>query len=137
MIIRSSGTGSVLSAHEAYVAYAAAAEARIAAIDGPADGDVVSTPSKREAPRIPFGWLVERGLIEPGEVLFDTRRRHTARVRADGRLIARDFTGSIHQVGARLQGAPSCNGWSFWFVERDGGPVPIDHYRQQIRAQLS
>jgi modification methylase len=117
--------------------YIAEAEARIAAISAPREPDIVTTPSKRDAPRIPFGWLVERGLIEPGEVLFDTRRRHSARVRADGRLIARDMTGSIHQVGAHLQGAPSCNGWAFWHVEREAGPVPIDYYRQQIRAELN
>ncbi len=117
--------------------YIVEAEARIAAISGPMESDIVSTPSKRDAPRIPFGWLVERGLIVPGEVLFDTRRRHSARVRADGRLIARDITGSIHQVGAHLQGAPSCNGWSFWHVERDTGPVLIDFYRQQLRSELN
>ena len=117
--------------------YIAEAQARIDAISGPVEADIVSTPSKRDAPRIPFGWLVERGLIEPGEVLFDTRRRHRARVRADGRLIARDITGSIHQVGAHLQGAPSCNGWAFWHVDRESGPVPIDYYRQQVRAELN
>lgn len=116
--------------------YAAAAEARIAAIDGPADAEIITTPSKREAPRVPFGWVVERGLIQPGETLFDQRRRHTARVRADGRLVAADMTGSIHQVGARLQGAPSCNGWSFWHVERKGKPVLIDWFRQKIRAEM-
>ena len=117
--------------------YAAEAEARISAIDGPTDDAIITTPSKRDAPRIPFGWLVERGLIEPGEVLFDTRRRHRARVRADGRLIASDMTGSIHQVGAHLQGAPSCNGWAFWHVDRETGAVPIDYYRQQLRSELN
>jgi modification methylase len=57
-------------------------------------------------------------------------------VRADGTLVSATAKGSIHRVGAEVQGAPACNGWAFWFVERGGKPVPIDMLRQQVRAAL-
>jgi modification methylase len=117
-------------------AYAAAAEARIEAVKPIADPALLVPASKREQPRIPFGWLVERGLIEPGEILMDERRRHTARVRADGTVVGADTTGSIHRVGAAAQGAPQCNGWAFWYVKREGALVPIDALRQKLRAEL-
>jgi modification methylase len=115
-------------------AYAALARDRIAGVTQ-ADGDLLALDSKRDAPRVPFGSLVERGLLQPGEVLFDQSRRWTARVRADGSLISAEHRGSIHAVAAQLQGAPACNGWAFWFVERRGQPVPIDAFRQQVRAE--
>ena len=94
------------------------------------------TPSKRSAPRIPFGWVVERGLLKPGELLYDPSRRWAAKVRADGSLIAAEHAGSIHQVGARLQGLTACNGWTFWCFERQGQLFPIDMLRQRLRAEL-
>ena len=100
------------------------------------DVEALVLESKREAPRVPFGSLVERGLIQPGEVLSDQSGRWRARVRADGSLISAEHRGSIHAVGARVQGAPACNGWAFWHVERKGAPVPIDWFRQQVRAEL-
>ncbi|MCB0188848.1 MAG: site-specific DNA-methyltransferase, partial [Caldilineaceae bacterium] len=109
--------------------YIRAAQDRIAAVAPLDDAELAATPSKREQPRIPFGWVVERGLITPGDFLFDQRRRHQARVRADGSLIHTDITGSIHKVGAHVQGAPSCNGWTFWYAEDNGMDVPIDLYR--------
>ena len=93
------------------------------------------TGSKRAEPRVPFGQLVERGLLRPGEVLVNARGQ-TAKVRADGTLISEDARGSIHQVGAALEGAPSCNGWTYWHFRRDGQSVPIDLLRQQIRAEM-
>ena len=98
--------------------------------------ELYSTPLKRSQPRIPFGRLVERGMLLPGTVLCDSRRRHKARVRADGSLITSDFKGSIHQVGAHVQKAPACNGWQFWNVEAEGELIPIDIYRQKLRAEL-
>ncbi|TKZ17110.1 site-specific DNA-methyltransferase [Shimia litoralis] len=93
--------------------------------------------SKRAEPRVPFGQLVERGMLRPGEELFSLNGRHKAKVRADGTLIGDDVKGSIHQVGAHLEGAPSCNGWTYWSYKRDGKKVPIDLLRQQIRAEMS
>ncbi len=115
--------------------YAAIARERIRAVS-PADLDDVVAPQKREEPRIPFGALVERGLLKPGDVLFDARRRWTAKVRADGTVISADARGSIHRVGAHVQGAPACNGWAFWHVERQGAMVPIDALRQRMRAEM-
>ena len=78
-------------------------------------------PSKRSEPRIPFGVLIEAGLLQPGTVLSDPSGRLHARVRADGTLSAAnalgEHRGSIHQVGAAVQGAPACNGWTFWHFE--------------------
>jgi DNA modification methylase len=96
----------------------------------------VST-SKRAEPRVPFGQLVERGMLRPGEELYSLNGRHKAKVRADGTLIGDDVKGSIHQVGAHLEGAPSCNGWTYWTFKRDGKQVPIDLLRQQIRAEMN
>jgi modification methylase len=116
--------------------YAALARARCDAVE-PADRDLVDAPAERDEKRVPFGTLVERGLIRPGAILFDARRRWTAKVRADGTVISADSRGSIHQVGAQVQGAPACNGWAFWHVEVKGQPVPIDLLRQKIRAEPS
>ncbi|MFQ6550796.1 site-specific DNA-methyltransferase [Aestuariibius insulae] len=94
------------------------------------------TASKRAEPRVPFGQLIERGMLRPGEELWSLNGRHKAKVRADGTLIGDDIKGSIHQVGAALEGAPSCNGWTYWAFKRDGKMVPIDLLRQQIRAEM-
>jgi modification methylase len=115
--------------------YAALARSRIAAIE-PAALDTVATAARREEPRIPFGTLVERGLLKPGEVLVDASGRFRAKVRADGTLIAAETRGSIHQVGAQLQGAPACNGWAFWHFLHKGRKISIDVLRQKVRAEL-
>lgn len=94
------------------------------------------TGSKRSEPRVPFGQVVERGMLRPGEELFSIGGRFKVKVRADGTLIGNDVKGSIHQVGAALEGAPSCNGWTYWHFRRDGKMVPIDILRQQIRSEL-
>ena len=117
--------------------YAKLAEQRIAKVETPKDLEMVATPGKREERRIPFGWLVEHGLLEPGTVLHGPNKQWRAKVRADGTLVTSDFKGSIHKVGAHLQGAPSCNGWSFWHLDVEGKPVPIDVLRQKLRAMLN
>ena len=94
------------------------------------------TGSKRSEPRVPFGQVVERGMLRPGEVLYSIGNRHSAKVRVDGTLIGNDVKGSIHQVGAHLESAPSCNGWTYWHFKRDGKMIPIDILRQQIRAEM-
>lgn len=118
---------------ESYRKVAAARLARVRKFDR--ESLVVST-SKRAEPRVPFGQLVERGMLQPGEVLTSPRGK-LAKVRADGTLVADNVTGSIHQVGAALEGAPSCNGWTYWQFKRDGKTVPIDILRQQIRAEMA
>jgi modification methylase len=97
----------------------------------PLDESAVQTmQSPKAAPKVAFGTLVETGWIAPGAQLFDRKRRFAATVRADGSLSSAAETGSIHGLGARLQGAPSCNGWSFWHIEHDGQLKPLDDIRQ-------
>ena len=117
--------------------YAEVARRRIADVRRADDETIATTGSKREEPRIPFGWLVERGLLQPGEVLSDPSGRWTARVRADGTLVSAEHKGSIHQVGAAVQGAPACNGWTFWCMVDGGKRVPIDVLRTKLRAELA
>jgi modification methylase len=116
--------------------YAKLARRRIAAIR-PAPAEAVALDSRRDAPRVPFGSLVERGLLKPGEALVDARRRWSARVRADGSVISGEHRGSIHSVAAAVLGAPAWNGWAFWHVERRGRLVLIDDLREQLRAELN
>ncbi|MFN3937713.1 MAG: site-specific DNA-methyltransferase, partial [Gemmobacter sp.] len=98
-------------------AYIAAATARLDRVR-PYDRSALETAASRRAePRVPFGALVERGLLRPGEVLVGPRGT-TAKVRADGTLVSETARGSIHQVGAAIEGAPSCNGWTYWHFRR-------------------
>jgi modification methylase len=115
--------------------YIAIARARIAGVDAAPD-DSVATPQKRDEKRVPFGAIVERGLLKPGDILFDVSGRMSAKVRADGTLISAEARGSIHQVGAQIQGAPACNGWAFWHYLEEGQRMPIDLLRQRVRAEL-
>jgi len=121
--------------------YAKFAELRIAEIDAAPEAEFLLTPTKREEPRIPFGSILERGLLRPGDFLFDERQRHRARVKADATLIAssghgEEVRGSIHKVGATVQGLPACNGWTFWCYESEGKLLPIDLLRQKVRAEI-
>ena len=115
---------------ERHPAYAEAAIGRVRHTR-PGDGEGISTPTKRDAPRVPFGSLVERGLIAPGTKLVDRQQRVSALVAADGSLVSGDIRGSIHKVGAALQNAPSCNGWTFWHFERGNALVALDVLRTE------
>ncbi|MEI2386484.1 site-specific DNA-methyltransferase [Breoghania sp. JC706] len=116
--------------------YIEAATKRIAAIE-PAEGMVLETvKGKRAQKRIPFGTLLEAGLLTPGAELTCSRGKHRAVVRADGSLVSGDFTGSIHKVGALVQGAEACNGWTYWHFERGGILEPIDVLREEIRSSM-
>ena len=95
------------------------------------------TKSKRSLPRIPFGSLIERGILSPGQDLQSFNGRYIAKIRADGTLISHDTKGSIHQVGAKLEGLPSCNGWAYWHFKIDGSSAPIDVLRQKLISEIS
>ena len=114
--------------------YALEAEKRISKVKEINSKDLIQTPRKTTEPRIPFGHLLEQGLINPGELLQDSRNRWTAKIRADGSLISKDKKGSIHSVGAHLQGLQACNGWTFWHIKRSGKLIPIDSLRHAARA---
>ena len=116
--------------------YIRAADARIAAVEPLPDGAVAEAPTKRSEPRVPFSALVEAGLIAPGTVLTDEKRRHKALVRADGAVAIGDIVGSIHKAGALVQGLPACNGWTFWHHDAAGRPEPIDTLRAKFRKQM-
>ncbi|MBK1794510.1 site-specific DNA-methyltransferase [Devosia sp. WQ 349] len=116
--------------------YIKGARERIAAIRPGVFEALQQIKPKRKETRIPFGSLVEQGLIEVGAELFDSQRRFTAMVRADGSLVSGHHQGSIHKVGALVTGAESCNGWTFWHHEQNGAVAPIDSLREGIRQQL-
>jgi len=116
--------------------YIDVARERIAGVEPMKDHAIEFTQSKRSLPRVPFGSLIERGMIKPGTTLMDAKRKHVAKVRSDGTLVTEGTTGSIHQIGAHVQGAPACNGWTFWHVEQKGELTSVDIYRQQVRAEM-
>jgi modification methylase len=116
--------------------YRAAALERIEAALPLDESALTTMQSRKDAPRVAFGALVEAGMIEPGAILFDRQRRWTASVRADGSLESGGLTGSIHGVGKDLQGAPSCNGWTFWHIEQDGEVKPLDALRQLFLLRI-
>ena len=120
---------------ERHPAYAEAAIGRVRRTKAISVEGATSQPTKRDIPRIPFGSLVEQGLIAPGTTVFDRQRRVSAMVGPDGSLSAGDIRGSIHKVGAALQNAPSCNGWTFWHFERDGALVPLDVLRTVVTTR--
>src|SRR5215475_8336383 len=97
--------------------YAKAAQARIDAIEPLPQASLAPFMTAREAPRVPFAALIERGLVEAGARLVDAKRRHAALVRADGAITLGETVGSIHRIGALAQGLEACNGWTFWHVE--------------------
>jgi len=118
-------------------AYAAAARQRIAAVEPLPTESLAPFMTAREAPRVPFSALIERGLVSAGARLVDAKRRHTALVRADGAITLGGTVGSIHRIGAVAQGLEACNGWTFWHVETKKGLVSIDALRSEIRAGMT
>jgi modification methylase len=116
--------------------YAKAAAARLAGVTPLQAGSTEIVRGKRGEARIPFGALVENGLISPGTVLYDAKARHEAQVRADGSIACGGAQGSIHKIGAHVQGATACNGWTFWHYEAEGTLKPIDVLREAARREL-
>ena len=117
--------------------YVAAAQARIGAIEPMPEPSLSTFMTAREAPRVPFAALIERGLVSPGIKLVDAKRRHRALVRADGALALGEAVGSIHRIGALAQGLDACNGWTFWHIETPAGLTVIDTLRAQVRSEMA
>jgi modification methylase len=117
-------------------AYAAAAEARFADIVPFEEATLAPFMTAREAPRVAFASLIERGMVAPGAKLTDAKRKVKALVRADGAVSYRDSVGSIHRIGALAQGLEACNGWAFWHLETPKGLVPIEALRAEVRAGM-
>jgi modification methylase len=116
--------------------YIDAATARIAAIQPLGDAEIALMTGKRAEPRVAFVSLVESGLLAPGALLTDARKRWTASIRADGTLAIGSEAGSIHRMGARVQGLDACNGWTFWHFEHEGALKPIDDLRSLVRQGM-
>ena len=116
--------------------YFKAAERRISKVSEIDDHCNVPMVNKKTEKRIPFGYLVESGLVEPGLNLFDHKKKYKAKVMADGSINCNKIQGSIHKVGAEIQGMPSCNGWSYWHFNIEGKLEPIDNLRKKIRSSL-
>jgi len=122
--------------------YAARARARIAAVEPLPSPSIAPFVTAREAPRVPFTTLIERGLLEAGAIVTDAKGRVKALVRADGTLALengkeRASVGSIHRIGALAQGLEACNGWTYWHIEDAAGRRPIDTLRSIIRAEMA
>ena len=117
-------------------AYIDAAEARVAAVQPLSQDQLAMMTGKRAEPRVAFVSLIDAGLMAPGTRLYDSRKRWTATVRADGTLATGEVAGSIHRVGAQVQGLEACNGWTFWHYERKGGLTQIDELRRIARAGM-
>ena len=117
--------------------YIDAATARIEAVEPLRTIDLSVMAGKRAEPRVAFVSLVESGLLAPGAVLTDSRRRWQASVRADGTLSSGDKSGSIHRLGAMVQGLDACNGWTFWHFEDAGALKPIDELRAHVRKSAA
>jgi modification methylase len=117
--------------------YARAARARIERVRPLSPSALETARSKRSEPRIPFGIILELGILEPGAPLWDERRQIRAEVKADGTLAWQGAQGSIHRLGAAVQGKAACNGWTFWHFEAEGQLKPIDALREQAKRQLA
>ena len=116
--------------------YIDAANERIASVKPMAVEDLATLSGKRAEPRVAFVSLLDAGVMKPGTVLYDSKKRWAAKVRADGTLAVGDTAGSIHRVGAVVQGLDACNGWTFWHYERNGGLTPIDELRRIARLGM-
>ena len=116
--------------------YAAAAKERIDKVRPLPPSSLEIVKGKRAEPRVPFGTIIELGILEPGAALTDERGRIRAEVKADGTLAVEGRQGSIHRLGAELQGKAACNGWTFWHFEVEGQRKPIDALRDVAKRQL-
>ena len=93
--------------------------------------------NNKSKPRIPFGSLVELGIVKPGMNIFDQKKRINAKIMADGSIKYNNSEGSIHKVAAKIIGAESCNGWTYWHYNLDGTLVPIDNLRRSLMPRIN
>ena len=116
--------------------YVSLARTRIDQVAPASPADLEITGSKKDEPRVPFGQIVEAGLLRAGDTVWCPRGQHAAKVRADGSLVMGSLSGSIHKLGAMAQSAPACNGWTYWHFRTDKGLAPIDVLRAKVRAEM-
>ena len=102
----------------------------------PIEDDLLDTlKNNRSKPRIPFGSLVEMGVIKPGTKIFDQKKKVYAKIMVDGSIKYQSAEGSIHKVAATILGAESCNGWTYWHYQSGSSLKPIDELRQRLRPK--
>ena len=101
------------------------------------DDVVILKKSRKDLPKIPFGELVEQVLITAGAVLTDVKNKFKAKVNSDGSLKIKNISGSIHQVGAKVQGLPNCNGWDYWHLQNKNNSILINNIRNDYRLKKS
>ena len=116
--------------------YIKAAKSRLSRTKPMDDKILEVTQSKRAEPRVPFGTLIENNLITGGDIVEDKSRKIKAMVRLDGSLECKGKTGSIHGLGALVQNADACNGWTYWHIDKGNGFAPIDDLRQIYRRTV-
>ena len=112
--------------------YYSAAKKRIEETKPFKDEYLDTIQNNKSRPRIPFGSLIEMGILEPGMTIFDPKKKYNARIMADGSIKCKENEGSIHKVAAKILGAESCNGWTYWHYNLEGSMRPIDELRQKL-----
>ena len=116
--------------------YIAHAKERIRKVIPVSPADLEVMGSKKSEVRVPFGQIVEAGLLRAGDTVWCPKGKSSAKVRADGSLAIGELTGSIHKLGAMVQSQPACNGWTYWHIKTDKGLAPIDVLRSKVRAEM-
>ena len=115
--------------------YFYAAKERIKKTTKIEDNFLDTIENNKTKPRIPFGSLVELGIIKPGTSLFDPKKKINAKIMVDGSIKYKDLEGSIHKIAAKIMGTESCNGWTYWHYNFNGSAVLIDSLRQKFIAE--
>ena len=113
--------------------YFTAAHQRINKTNVIEDDYLDTLQNNKSKPRVPFGSLIEMGLIKPGTLLFDQKKKYNAKIMVDGSLKCQQTEGSIHKVAAKIIGAESCNGWTYWHYQSGNNLKPIDELRERLR----
>jgi len=92
--------------------------------------------NNKSKPRIPFGSLVELGIIKPGTKIFDQNKKINAKIMVDGSIKYQHTEGSIHKIAAKIIGTESCNGWTYWYYQSGNSLRSIDELRQRLRPGI-
>ena len=112
--------------------YFLSAKKRIHATKQIEDNNLDTIENNKSKPRIPFGSLIELGVIKPGTKIYDQKKEINARIMVDGSIKYKDSAGSIHKVAAKILGSESCNGWTYWYYQSGDRLKPIDELRQKL-----
>jgi modification methylase len=97
----------------------------------PIDDEYLLTPAMQKPGKVPFGNIIEAGLLNVGDILYDKKMKIDAKVNADASITCGSFTGSIHKTGSYVSGKRTCNGWDFWHIKNGEMLFPLDILRQE------